>query len=343
MEKVLLLALLAVSCFGFQDFHTSYIQRFTRAHKEPSKATYCEPYLCSPKALIPNQCVYPVDGNNYLQTCPSGSFCPWALSSPFNASCVQGSTALSYGGLPGDACKSKADCQGLSVCNQVTGVCEGGKTGAFCNDQPDCDVGFNCHNVEQAASCQPVNNLGGTCGNYLTMNLCKNTLTCNYGKCINLFSLQDGTLVENDSAALACQSGFYELTQQPGQAVCKSAPKSPKVAMPISCSAGTMCKSSDNKYQTPCQCGFNSMGQGYCPLFPGDDLYQQYLTALKKYMTYPGLNDCHYLDVGMPTCSGVPKPIYEEVEATATEVEFYVAKFGNDRCVKNIITSSYWY
>lgn len=343
MEKVLLLALLAVSCFGFGDFHSNYMQRFTRAHKGPSTATYCEPYLCSPKTLKTNQCVYPVDGNNYLQVCPSGSFCPWALSSPFNTSCVQGSTAIGYGGLPGDTCQSTADCQGLSVCNQVTGVCEGGKNGAFCNDQPDCDVGFTCHNVEQAATCQPVNSLGGTCGNYLTMNLCKNTLTCNNGQCINLFSLQDGTLVDNDSAALACQSGFYELTQQPGQAVCKPAPKSPNVAMPISCSAGTMCKSRDNKYQIPCQCGFNSMGQGYCPLFPGDDLYQQYLTALKKYMTYSGLNNCHYLDVGMPSCLGVPKPIYEEVEAAATEVEFYVAKLGNDRCVKNIITSSYWY
>ena len=137
----------------------------------PLSAATCEPYSCNPSLLPANQCVLHKQGSNYLQMCPAGSFCPWALSAHSNTTCVQGSDAISYGGNPGDVCASNGDCGGLSFCNSARGVCQGYTTGHTCNDQPDCDVGYACHNVEMAATCQPLNTLGNTCGNYLTMNL----------------------------------------------------------------------------------------------------------------------------------------------------------------------------
>jgi hypothetical protein len=60
-------------------------------------------------------------------------------------------------------------------------------------------------------------------------------------------------------------------------------------------------------------------------------------------MTDPGLDECHYLDIGQPSCRGVPQAVYNNVASLALEVEFFVAKMGNDRCVKNIVTNTYWY
>lgn len=328
------------------DFHSQYVSKFkpvTSIDPEPVSAAACEPFKCSSTSLNANQCVYPLNGTNNLQICPQGSFCPWALNTKYNTTCVQGSTVISYGGLPGDQCYSNADCGGLSTCNLATNICVGRTTGQSCNDQGDCDVGYVCHNVLMSATCQPMNTLGTKCGDYLSMNLCQNNLACNNGVCTSLFSQGNGNVVSLDSAALLCKSGFYVPGKQPFTAECKSAPPSPSVSLPIACSAGSLCYSKDKTYSTPCQCGFNSNGQGYCPLFPGDAIYQNFFQAFQAYMTSPGVNSCHYLDVLMPTCPGIPDAQYENLESLRLEVEYFTAKMGNDRCVKNIITNTYWY
>ena len=342
MKMLLVLSLSFLLCNAFPAFHQSYVSKFAVSESAPLSAATCEPYLCSASALPQGQCNYYKSGVNQLQVCPAGSFCPWALSTYSNTTCVQGSTTIGYGGVPGDTCSSNSDCQGKSTCNGQ-GICQGLKTGAFCDDQPDCDVGYACHNVQMAATCQPLNSLGQACGDALTMNLCQNTLACNYNKCVSLFSKINGALVDYNVAGLVCASGFFERTGEKGGAVCAAAPLSPRLNLPISCTAGSSCRSRDGRYSTPCQCGFNGNGQGYCPLFPGDDMYQQYLTALKTYMTDSGLNNCHYLDIGMPTCTGVSQVEYDALNALHEQVLFFVAKMGNDKCVKNIITSEYWF
>lgn len=328
------------------DFHSQYVSKFKSVSSlspEPLTAATCESFQCSSSPLNQNQCVSPSGTANNLQICPQGSFCPWALSTKYNTTCVPGSTVISYGGLPGDQCFSNSDCGGLSICNLRTNTCVGRTTGQPCNDQGDCDVGYSCRNVEMAATCQPMVGKGVKCGDYLSMNLCQNNLACNNGVCTSLFSGANGNIVTLDSAALLCESGFYVPGNQPFTAECTKAPVSPSVSLPIACTAGTLCYSKDKKYSIPCQCGFNSNGQGYCPLFPGDAQYQSYFDAFQTYMTSPGINSCHYLDVLMPTCPGIPDAEYKNLESLRLEVEYFTAKMGNDRCVKNIITNTYWY
>ena len=345
MKGIYIISVALVITSAFNDFHSSYISKFKKTHDIlphiHQSSAICEKYLCSPSKLKPTQCVYSTKSYKYLQVCPAGSFCPWALNTHDNTTCVTGSDTIEYGGNPGDACSSNSDCGGLSFCNS-NNVCQGGTTGDPCNDQPDCDVGYACHNVEIDSTCQPLLSLGKDCGNYLTMELCQNTLACNYGKCINLFSKANGAYVQEEIAGVVCESGFYARTTQPGQVVCQPAPKSPRGTLPIACDAGSYCSSSDGKYSVKCECGFNPNGPGYCPLFPGDDLYQNYLAALKSYMTDPNLNNCHYLDVGQPSCQSVSQAKYQAMTSLAEEVIYFVAKVGNDRCVKNIITDGYW-
>ena len=325
MKLILLLSIILVGYCSILKFHSSYVSRFKTVPSMHLKETECESFKCNLLPLEPNQCIHKEGLKNHLKVCPAGSFCPWTLSNYHNTYCIPGSETISFGGNPGDVCNTTADCSGLSICN-ANNICEGRKAGGTCNDQDDCDVGFTCHNVEMNATCQPLNNLGNSCGNFLTMNLCLNTLTCNYCKCINLFSLEKGAASQEDVAALACSSGFYEPhPTQPGMVICAEAPLSPRAIIhPIACKAGSYCRSRDGKHSVPCECGFNSDGKGFCPLFPGDPIYQQYLTALKSYMTDPGLNNCHYLDVAMPSCHGVPAIKYEEVFNLKVQVQFYV-------------------
>ena len=340
---VLVISLALVS--GRFNFHSQYVAKFSPAGKaRPGlRAATCETFQCSPTALASNQCVFPSGTDNHLQICPVGKFCPWALSTKYNTTCVAGSTDIGYGGNPGDLCQSTADCGGLSTCDLGKGVCVGRTTGQACNDQGDCDVGYTCRNADMAATCQPMIAKGQKCGDYMPMSLCQNNLACNNGICTSLFSQPNGAVVTEESAALLCSTGFYTAGSKPNTAVCAAAPVSPSVALPIACSAGSLCYSKDKKFSTRCECGFNSNGQGYCPVFPGDSTYLAYFAAFKAYMTSAGVNQCHYLDVLMPSCTGIPFSQYEALEGLKNEVMYYVSKMGNDRCVKNIITNKYWY
>jgi hypothetical protein len=340
MKALLLLSICLLSITAFKDFHLRYISKFKPVDEIKLTASACGKYACSPYGLPGDQCVYNKDNTNYLQPCPQGSFCPWSIGH-HNTSCVEGSDAIGYGGNPGDVCESDDDCGGLSTC--VKSVCVGFKTGHECNDQEDCDVGYACHNVDTYATCQPLNPLNGTCGDYLTMNLCKNTLGCNFGVCQNLFSKDNGEIVDEGVAGILCSSGFYVPSAEEGKAVCTVAPTSPRRPLPFTCSAGELCLSRDAKYAALCECGFNPSGQGYCPVFPGDALYQDFLNALKVYLTDPDLDKCHYLDIGMPSCQAVSSIVYETVASASLEVQYLTSVQSNDQCTKDIITKGYWY
>jgi hypothetical protein len=327
------------------DFHSQYVSRFFEVDSlNPIlKASTCESFQCSSTPLLKNQCVFPSGTSNYLQVCPAGSFCPWALSTKYNTTCVTGSDIIEFGGNPGDQCNSNNDCGGLSTCDKTKGICVGLTSGQPCNDQGDCDVGYTCRNVAMSAVCLPMAGKGEKCGDYMSMNLCQNNLACNNGICTSVFSQPNGAVVSLESAALLCQSGFYTIGSKPSTAVCTAAPTSPSVTLPISCSVNSLCYSKDKKFTTSCECGFNSNGQGYCPLFPGDSTYQSFFSAFKNYLSSPNANLCHYLDLLMPTCPGFPYSQYEALESLMNEVQYFVSKLGNDRCVKTIITNKYWY
>lgn len=90
-----------------------------------------------------------------------------------------------------------------------------------------------------------------------------------------------------------------------------------------------------------CQCGVNAKGNAYCPLFPGDSLYQNYLQALKAYFTPSNLKNCHILNVGSQTCTTQPD-LYTNLIKAKKEVDFFVAKVENSECINETINWSYY-
>lgn len=348
MKFLLCLALVPLICANsFVSFHNQYISRFVLTQDiDMHKATsfMCASYQCSADPLADSQCIsYNSTTNSYnLQGCPSGQYCPWALYSKSDSYCLHLVPNLP-GGNPGDTCSTTNDCGNkYPVCND--GICTSGKAGDSCDDQPDCDVGLACYNVPQDAKCQAQKTVGQSCGSFLTMNICQNSLVCNFGTCIKSFSLGVGAIVDSNVAGQACASGFYSLiNDNPDKAICTSPPQSPNLPQPAVCTPGSYCVSSDGSWAAPCTCGFNKNGVAYCPVFPGDDIYQQYFQAMVNYIQNPNINLCHSLDVGQSSCRFMSGDILNDVVNAKRQVDFFTRSLNNDACVKEVYNSDYWY
>lgn len=345
----LLVLLGLASAFPQLEFHANYISRIVRTHEVPRitlDSPQCPKYACATSELKPEQCVQydPLNNLYSAKACSQDkgkAFCPVALFSRSDSYCIEVQPSSGSSGLPGDACKNDEECDGIGKC--VNYVCGGGKTGDFCDDLPDCDVGYSCHNLQQTASCEAQVSLGGKCGSYISNDYCVNSATCSNGVCEALFSKGPGAIVDTEHAALLCNTGFYkELVNLPEKAICIQAPKSPNIPQPVKCNAGEWCYSGDYNYAIPCECGYNPTGQGYCPLFPGDSKYQTFLESLKAYIQKADLNKCHILNVGLETC-GASKEVYDTMLQSKREVDFYPFIQENDECIKSVYTFDYWF
>ena len=354
---LLVLGLLSLALANPLDFHREYLKKILPAdtpHAVTDSDITCAKYICNTGTpYVNNTCVFPFEDNVYLQKCPSGDFCPTALSPVANATCMTAPTPGWTNGLPGDACSNEADCG--SPYNTCEGnICEGLPDGSFCNDQGDCNVGSFCNHESHGptnSTCQKLIVEGGACPNdllYLNDQYCGNGSYCSLGTCITAFSRQAGDFVDTHTAHFACDSGFFN-TPPPGpgqtfQNVSFSAdpPRSPSVSLPISCNAGDMCYSADRQHMAVCECGINPTGQGYCPLFPGDDQYLNYFNALKAYLGNARIDQCHFLNIGQELC-GADVSTFQQLNTTQREIQWYINIQGNTDCIKSTYTSGYWY
>lgn len=333
------------SAFSQLDFHQRYISQFVRVSEIQNNLRAgelnCPRYECSNESLSEGQCVKYQDGFYLLQQCPEKQFCATALYTRSDAYCVDIPPAPEKLDLnPGEACTADSDCH-----SQKCGPnkkCVGRRTGESCDDQSDCDVGFACHNLYQAATCQPQRKVGDSCDNYLTSQFCINAAACNNKSCEALLSRNNGAIVDTMSAAALCKSGYYEvIPSHTDKAICMNAPKSPNQPLPIKCDPGDWCRSSDGEWAVRCRCGFSSEGQGYCPLFPGDDLYQAFINSMFLYIEAKDLQPCHMLDVGQLNC-GASDEVFKNMLNSRRKVDFFHLIPGNDKCVKEIYTYEYW-
>lgn len=344
------LAFLGIAAaFPQLSFHASYISRIVSNHDVSRILTdspQCPKYACATADLNSGQCVkYDAETNLYsAKACSQENgktFCPVALFSRSDSYCIEVKSSSSSSGLPGQSCELNEECDGIAKCEKS--VCIGGKTGDLCDDLPDCDVGYACHNLKQNATCEVQVALNGKCGSYITSEYCVNSAICNNSICERLLSKGAGAIVDTLSAAMLCNTGFYkESPSRPEKAICIEAPVSPNYHQPVKCNAGDWCYSSDYNYAVQCECGYNPSGQGYCPLFPGDTLYKEFLTSMKNYIEKATLDKCHILNVGVGYC-GTTKEVYDEMLKAKREVDFYPLIQENDDCIKSVYTFDYWF
>lgn len=317
------------------EWHRQTLQQL---HSSPSPVQ-CASYMCADSPLASEQCVMYVKANNtyLLQECKSTEVCIATIDIQSNVTCIP-AIPSSPPKFPGSPCQTVSDCPYLNQC--VNNVCHGGTQGAPCTVESTCDVGFVCYRPGSQAYCNAQLNFGAHCNGYIDDTLCRNDAVCGLFTCVPWFSLSDGQYTTSAYAELACKSGFYvPLTGRSDIVMCAPAPKSPVGQLPQQCTPGSMCQSQDGRYSLPCQCGYNANGLAYCPLFPGDDVYRNYIDLLQQYST--GLASCAFIAIGEMQC-GASTQLWNAVNLAHATVSYWGQTEGNDDCVKAIFTQAYW-
>jgi len=261
-----------------------------------ARSEECITYQCESKGVTwpENTCAL-MDSKNStqfsLRACNSQQYCAideigWSSY----ATCMQDPSPAVYV-YPGERCN------GLRVCMQ--GYCDYGYCSILwttCVEALDCGAGNFCYN----GYCLSQRSVGQLC------NLdtdCVNNAGCDVapdrakgpGRCVQYNTLVPGAPVQNCSGsttALAphalCYSGYCFETAIAGAFQCSgliSSPSSPPVRCPT---ASSTCISnvdsiSSLALEQPCQCGFD--GYSYCPLFPADPEYMDYLVDVQTYLS----------------------------------------------------------
>ena len=208
---------------------------------------------------------------------------------------------------PGEECIFNIDCLfDDSICQN--GRCTGVPPGEICSETSQCLVGYFCN--KKTKRCEEQKCEGQLCSEGWD---CKNYLGCFKGKCIKLGLLKKGIKITpelapfpgDDKRHLLCYTG--ELDQIDGvtgnycvendydETWIKENKKQIEDNKYIKCNFGEKCYyiNGKNKFEKMCECGYNSMGQGYCPLPSARNL-----DAWKEKMKFIGSsanNECHSL------------------------------------------------
>lgn len=207
---------------------------------------------------------------------------------------------------PGENCNIDSDCIDKSKCEN--GICTGYGAGQNCTNTSQCNVGFYCN--KELKVCMEQKNEGEKCIEGWD---CKNYLGCYRGRCIKFGILKP--LVQNteeyspfpgnEKRYYLCNTG--ELDGDDGMTgnFCVKSKysevwiKSNKKIIDdngfIKCEYNEDCFY-DNGRRTikkKCGCGYNSDGQGYCPL-PASMRFEEWNNRIKYFVDLAN-NKCHTL------------------------------------------------
>ena len=208
---------------------------------------------------------------------------------------------------PGESCNINSDCRVVnSTCKN--GKCTGVGEGGTCERTEQCVVGLFCDKEEK--KCVAQKEEGEKCKEGWD---CKNYLGCFKFRCIKFGTLKKGIKITNETAYFPgndirnylCETG--ELNEDNGvpgnycvsynydsKWLNETKKKDDKNGY-ITCNFGEECvyNSGRNKITKYCGCGYNSNGQGYCPLPSAKNI-----KAWKERIQFIGdsaNNNCHTL------------------------------------------------
>jgi len=215
-----------------------------------------------------------------------------------------------------------------------------------CKNQWDCNPGFHCDTATNPPKCQAQKTLGSQCDSDES---CLNDLLCVNNKCIQLFSLGlNQPVVEelvNSKTGfnLVCQTGYAVYSGNTYN--CTKAPTSTE-KLPVACTPGSNCTSSDEKYSKSCTCAYNEAGSSYCPLFEGDPIA---VSMIKNWLAMNNVNEkCNAHNPWSYQCFATLSTTAQQlwyswaIDYWQYAYNYYPLIQGNDECSQSIFTQSYW-
>ena len=208
-------------------------------------------------------------------------------------------TGLRY---PGEECNIDSDCNITFKCRN--GKCLGLNEGENCTETSQCVVGLYCN--KDSKKCNKQKPEGETCKEAWD---CQNFLGCYRGRCIKLGILKPGVINNeitspfpgNDRRDLLCttgemdwDNGYCVETKYNDEWLKKYNKKIDENGF-ITCEYNEDCiyDNGKNSITKKCGCGYNSDGQGYCPL-PNNQRKEQWNERIKN-LANIAKNGCHSL------------------------------------------------
>jgi len=285
----------------------------------------CPTYSCNNTGLDASTCAYSVNkfyeyGTNITvflnkNSCKTTQNCTYELPSTqtnwtVNSTCQDIPTPTDrIAAYPGEKCTSHDMCSkingehfGTETGYCIDGLCSGIKENGNCTSHKHCLAGTFCNGLR----CEKQQPERGFC---LDKFSCLNNLGCLNNTCVQMYSQKNGTyLEENKAEPTLCEFGFLTTTDQKQQCAqlryLNESLADSKGFM--KCTFNEMCNyttgfhhknGSLEIYQKPCECGYNSIGQAYCPL-----AHSSNPDAWRNYFKGQAPNDkCHTLSRGQCT------------------------------------------
>jgi hypothetical protein len=200
--------------------------------------------------------------------------------------------------VSGTSCVYDEECVANNIC--IDHTCVGIGKGLYCSSNTDCDVGLFCANNK---TCVPQIKVGRTgcmedahCVNNAGCQIYSYTDT-DVNLCTKYFSLDNYHALLGCSPAgeinYLCESGFCINV---GMSVCYPAPAHyDKI---VKCSTNNDCISKPTgqlkmQFFSECLCGLNSDREGFCSLFPGDDIYNDYDDMIRTWLNSDDVLKCN--------------------------------------------------
>lgn len=296
----------------------------------------CPKFKCvSSGTLESGLCIGQSSGIYYISPCTDyqESYCPPEFGIQ-NVSC-EIPPVLTHTKYPGEKCIQDTDCL-YGTCTQ--NVCLGQSLYSNCQAYGECNPGLKCPSGN--GKCVPLGSTTDTCDSDYD---CLPDLGCDDGYCKPYYSVNNGEWINNctDGESNICKSG------QCLYGYCIEGLKSQNV--PMGCGGQSDCVSFDLKdegieFFTNCTCGYNTKGQSYCYLFPGDDPYVEYIKIRKQWIDIGVMNKCNTIRRWSFDCmvsqykkSFAMEYIYKEIRAL-----YYPMIYGMDDCVGQVAYNQYY-
>lgn len=296
-------------------------------------ADLCPAYRCGDDhEYEEHQCSFFANNTYFLRECSSGSSCNFTKNLG-NSTCEQDHKGIIYS-YPGEPCTAKHHPCLYGSCSQ--GYCLAQQSGEDCTLSEMCMPGLRCYK----GKCKALLQVGSTgCKDEFD---CVVSAGCNFKTCVQYFSLSSGSSIENCNkyTSFLCSSGAC------ANGVCVDAPKS-EYYPPVKCKSSYECVSiGDNGmiYYGNCTCGYNSEAQSYCTLFPGDDLYQNFVLSTANWLLSEISDRCNTMRRYDKYCidSFWDEPNTQELEIFAYWQANFTLLQKNPECVKETLTNDYW-
>ena len=325
----------------------------------------CSKYTCETPdlAVEAGTCAayVPALDTYYMKPCLTGYECEADATPSLNRTCVRSAPALPAPAYPGEPCNYDSDCFYFTTYGVgygcVKDLCQGQKVGGGCKAPAECAPGLTCFTgactalAKAKEKCMSDTDCVASCGCDIPTN------SQSPGTCVPYFSVPANTTISACPGQLTttlllpsmanlnylCESGSCITSTGTTTSMCVN-PIISSSKLPMNCTISdtTGCTAGNAPgINGKCACGMESTGTAYCPLFPGDSYFSQYISQAKSWLTGDDPETCNTIR-RMDCMPTVSSSAYIKLMYYSLSTLYYTSLVFADKCTAEVMFPQYY-